>query len=223
MFFREAKVFCNVIDNCIKDSFLDKVCKKYHYLPEDKEQMKQTALAMQGIIKEQALWQHNFSERAEGMMDGVVMTLGEGLDRLQESYEAAGKFSAEYMIEILSGEILLLAYEAYNCFMAENTPYHVARYYFPGSDRNYPLTMLPELLKELSVSVACNESYCMIPKKSVAFFALLTEEKNIQCRGICMDCGRSDCPNKAGDFAAGMKKADPLPYGYARIFGKEFL
>lgn len=245
MLFRETKFFCDVIDNCIEEDFLQKVCEKYHYQPEDREGMKQTALAMQDSIREQALWRHSYSPEKGNRLDGVVMTLGEGIDRLQEGCAAAGEFWTEYLIEILSGELLLLFYEAYNRFMEETTPYHVARYHFPGSEKEYPLAMVPELLKELSAPIACNESYCMIPGKSVAFFALLTKDKRVRCAGICGNCGRKDCLGKAavdtengggcqspagsgqagfpGLRAAGIKKEGPLPYGYARILGKEFI
>lgn len=216
MFFREIPGFNRIIEECAGERFLKEVCRKYHYLPEDEPGIKQAAESMQASMKEEAFWQHYISRRKGALNAGAVMTLGRGVDILQESCDKAGKLSESYMIETLSGEILMQAYSAYNSWVAENTPYHVARYYFLGSDRDYPMELLQELLKKLGGPVSYNEGYCMIPKKSVAFYALLTEEKGIKCRGICTDCGRKDCPGR-------MKESRPLPYGYARILGKDYV
>lgn len=215
MFFREQKEFRQVIDQCVEGKFLESVCEKYHYLPEDGEQMRQTALAMQGIIQKEAFFQHGLKE-GEKLFDSVVISLGEGIDRLQDDYSEKGELTSAYMVEILAGEILLIAYTAYNQYMERTTDCHVARYYFPGSEKEYPLTMISSMLSELNASVSCNESYCMIPKQSVAFLTLLTKDKSVRCPGICVGCGRKDCPNST-------HRERPLPYGYARILGKEFV
>lgn len=216
MFFYETEEFRAVIDKCSEELFLRNVCSKYHYRSEDMEQMRQIALMLQEIIKKEALFLHTFKEGEDESLDSVVMTLGEGIDRLQDSFSETGELTSAYMVEILSGEILLLAYTAYNEYMAKTTPYHVARYCFPGSEKDYPLTELPQLLLRVEAPVICNESCCMIPRQSVAFFAQLTKEEKVRCRGICMDCKRMDCPNRINGERL-------LPYGYARILGKEFL
>lgn len=215
MFFREQKEFRQVIDQCVEGKFLESVCEKYHYLPEDGEQMRQTALAMKGIIEKEAFFQHGLKE-GEKLFDSVVISLGEGIDRLQDDYSEKGELTSAYMVEILAGEILLISYTAYNQYMERTSDCHVARYYFPGSEKEYPLTMISSMLSELNASVSCNESYCMIPKQSVAFLALLTKDKSVRCPGICLACGRKDCPNST-------HRERPLPYGYARILGKEFV
>lgn len=216
MFFREIPGFNRIIEECDEEHFLKEVCGKYHYLPEDEPGIKRIAENMKGPMREEAFWQHCISRRKDGLSAGVVMTLGRGVDALQEGCDKAGNLSGSYMIETLSGEILMRAYSAYNSWVAENTPYHVAGYCFPGSDRDHPVELLAELLKELDAPVSCNEGYCMVPKKSVAFYALLTEEKGVKCRGICEGCERKDCPGRR-------KEARPLPYGYARILGKDYV
>ena len=214
MFFREQEEFGKVIDKCTEEEFLRDVCEKYHYLPEDREQMRQTALSMQSIIEKEAFWQHDFKEKT--LFDNVVISLGEGIDGLQDAYSKKGELTSAYMVEILAGELLLIAYTAYNQYMERTTDYHVARYCFPGSEKEYPLTMLSSILSGLNTPVICNECYCMIPKQSVAFRALLSKDKSDRCPGICVGCGRKDCPNSA-------HRERPLPYGYARILGKEFV
>lgn len=214
MFFYESEVFLAVTERCREEAFLEKVAEKYHYRREDREQIRQIAGIMQDMIRREGALQHNFKESE--LLDEVVITLGGEIDRLQDRYSKKGELSSAYMIEILSGEILLLTYAAYNEYVAEKTPYHVARYYFPGSEKDYPLTVLPGLLLRTGSAVTCNESCCMLPKQSVAFLARFTKEDKVQCRGICMDCTRKDCPNRSG-------RERLLPYGYARIFGKELL
>ena len=85
MFFREQEEFRKVIDRCVEEEFLRGVCDKYHYLPEDRERMRQTALVMQGIIEKEAFFQHALKE-GEKLFDSVVISLGEGIDRLQDVY-----------------------------------------------------------------------------------------------------------------------------------------
>lgn len=216
MFFREIPGFKRIIEETASEHFLQAACGKYHYLPADKERLWQVADSMKSCMAEDAFWQHRMEKRDGILLTAVVMTLGKGVDMLQEKYVSSGYLTEGYMIDALAGEILLRAYRAYNDWVAEHTSYHVARYYFLGSEKAYPMELLPELLKELDVPVACNEGYCMMPKESVAFYALLTKEEGMRCRGICMDCRREDCPNR-------VSKKRPMTYGYARIFGREFL
>lgn len=81
------------------------------------------------------------------------------------------------------------------------------------------------LLQELALPVTCNAAYCMIPKKSVVFYAELTKDPFTKCAGICLGCGRRDCPNRMEEKENfPLRFADmtdrPLSYGYARIFPK---
>ncbi|MBR6152433.1 MAG: hypothetical protein IKQ25_14240 [Lachnospiraceae bacterium] len=186
----------------------------------------------------------------------VVMTLGAGVDQLQEKMLAEGKLTEAFMVEVLGSEILLLAYTAWNAWVKEHTDFVVKRYYFLGvgeyvtiyeADQDgmgggheaedhktarthtetaarisLELATLPDMLERSGLPVTCTEGYCMLPKKSVAFYAELTKDKAVACEGICMGCGRKDCPNRmdALERTRGNRALDrPLTYGYARIFG----
>ncbi|MBE5862034.1 MAG: hypothetical protein E7295_04200 [Lachnospiraceae bacterium] len=186
----------------------------------------------------------------------VVMTLGAGVDQLQEDMLAAGKLTEAYMVEVLGSEILLLAYSALNAWVKEHTDFVVKRYYFLGvgeyvtiyeADQDgmgggheaedhktarthtetaarisLELATLPDMLERSGLPVTCTEGYCMMPKKSVAFYAELTKDRTVTCEGICMGCGRKDCPNRmdALERTRGNRTLDrPLTYGYARILG----
>lgn len=139
-------------------------------------------------------------EKAEDRYIPVCVTLGPGVDALQESYLQQGLLTEAYMVENLAGELLLRAYPLWNEWVvSQGSPekeLHVRRYHFPGSEDGCPLEKLPELLKKLDIPVTCTEAYCLLPKKSVAFYAELTRERNVRCEGICVGCGRKDCPNR---------------------------
>lgn len=216
MFFREVSGFSRIIKECTTELFLKEVCGKYHYRNEDGRQLKQTAEAVRSCMEREAFWEHCIFAENEAPFAGVIMSLGSGVDDLQEDYEKDGRLTESYMVETLSGEVLMRAYGAYNAWVAENTSYYVERYYFLGSEKAFPMELLPELLKKLSCPVTCNAGYCMTPKKSVAFYALLTREPGVRCKGVCTGCRREDCPNK-------IKEGHPLPYGYARILGRDYV
>ena len=157
--------------------------------------------------------------------EDVVMSLGAGIDSLQDHYSSQGMLSRSYMLEVLASELLLQGYGAYNRYVEKNTDRHVARYHFLGSEDSFPLSMLPRLLDITDGRIICNEAYCMLPKKSVAFVAELTQDEKVRCEGVCVGCNRRQCPNRiAGnhsDQGIIARMADlPLTYGYGRIFGK---
>ncbi len=169
------------------------------------------------------LYKHQ-SEAGNVIHEQVVMSLGNGVDCLQERYSERELLSQSYMIEILASELLLQGYAAYNHYIRDNTDWHVARYHFLGSEDDFPLEMLPDLLKEFTPLITCNSTFCMLPKKSVAFIAELTQDEKVKCRGICVGCDNLNCSNRMEDGGLIQKRLSvmtdiPLTYGYRRIFG----
>lgn len=232
-----AAFFSDVLDEFLTPAFLNGVRKKYHYNPLRQEAEMQTdellsvAEKMLPLMRAEAFWERNEirletfrSESLDASYEKVAMSLGNGLDDLQESYHRKERLSESYMLEVLASEILLKGYEAYNRYMARNTEWHVARYYFPGNGKEFPLEMLPRLLETLTPKIVCNAAFCMLPKKSVAFIAELTKDENISCKGICAGCKNIRCSNRIADEGPFRERmagtADmPLTYGYSRIFG----
>ena len=222
-------MFEQITAKCLQRNFIEQIMTGYHFFPGETASLQRVARALFERMRGEALWDHNIFRNDEGgVMSRVVMTLGPGVDALQEEYTLQGKLTESYMVEVLAGELLLLAYKAYNEWVATHTVYHVGRYYFladvPGVDPAYHIRELPGFLKQVDVPVTCNEAYCMLPRKSVAFYAKLTEEE-VDCPGVCMDCGRLDCPNRMAHTKQKMwDLADlihrPLPYGYEQILGK---
>ncbi|MCM1263988.1 MAG: hypothetical protein NC313_14850 [Butyrivibrio sp.] len=226
-----ADFFPDVLDKFISYSFLEEVRKKFHFEEKQEYELKAVAEAMLPSMREEAFWKSdiysgqgiNKQETDNRMCEQVVMCLGKGLDCLQERYSEEGLLSQSYMVEVLASELLLKGYAAYNDYIRENTNWHVARYYFFGSEETLPLEMLPGLLKELTPFVSCNSAFCMTPKKSVVFIAELTQDEKAQCRGICEGCNNVNCPNRMADDIITRKRLSlmtdmPLTYGYSRIF-----
>lgn len=226
--------FTDVLDRLTNSNFLEAVQSKYHYQKEQLDELKSVAEQLLPLMRREACWnQGEFSTDvpghwqvcAEGPFREVVLTLGESVDLLQEEFLQEGLFSECYMVEALASEMLLQGYAAYNRNVVEHSEFHVARYYFPGSCDEFPLELLKGVLDRLKMPVRCNEAFCMIPKKSVAFVAELTRDEVRRCQGICVGCNSSNCPNRIEEgmhqSRAITNMADKLlNYGYSKIFGR---
>ena len=242
------QLFEKVAEKCKTVAFLESVMSKAHYASEDRELLVDVLGKILDCMEEDAAWGAKDAEagRAQemGQVAGasqareVVMTLGAGVDRLQEELLSEGKLTEAYMVEVLGSEILLLAYTVFNSWVREHTDFAVKRYYFLGmgeravigeadgrekaAEVDLRLSALPGMLERSGLPVTCTEGYCMVPKKSVAFYAELSKDRGVICEGVCLGCGRKDCPNRmeAGERMKGNRVLDrPLTYGYASIFG----
>ncbi len=209
-----------------EDVFLREFGKKYYYEEPQLPVLAAVAASMQKAIARDAQnglagWSCQSCSGQEKLV-AVCITLGPGIDALQESYLGQGLLSEAYMAETLASELLLKAYPRWNDWVAAQGQYHVLRYHFPGSGERYPMEDLPGLLKALEIPVSCTPAYCMLPKKSVAFYAEFTEDETASCEGICAGCGNQSCPNRMEKGGTG-HPADmtdrPFTYGYRQIFG----
>lgn len=190
-------LFEDLTDYMTEEAFLQKVSGKYHYSESQLPMLAAVAASMQkqmlrDVAQERAGW--NWGGLSE--MTPVCITLGSGIDSLQEVYLEQGLLSEAYMVELIAAELLQQAYPLWNDWLAAQSDMRVRRYYFPGSDDCCALERLPELLRGLDVPVTCTEGYCMLPRKSVVFYAELTTEPGAVCQGICAGCGSPDCPNR---------------------------
>lgn len=238
-----AAFFPDLLDGFTEPAFLEKVRTKFHFGEAQSEKLQKVAEEMLPWMRREAFWESRPSRVRDGqgqhaesigedadestgaVYEDVVMSLGGGLDSLQESYTEKGMLSESYMLETLASEILLKGYGAYNRSVQEHTKLHVARYYFPGSEAQLPLDMVPVLLQGFDRRVTCNDAFCILPKKSVVFIARLTQDAQMRCESICVGCGNIHCPNRVPDDSPRgrllARMADlPMSYGYSRILGK---
>ncbi len=233
-------------ESMTEESFLRDVCLKYHFEEPQLPLLATVAVSMQTRILRDVREgragfcggesQENASDSPQSLshgkapqenrgqiLTGACITLGPGIDARQEEYLRQELLSEAYMVETIAAELLLRAYPLWNEWLAGRSAYHVKRYYFPGSGEEHPLEELPGLLAGLGAPVTCTGAYCLLPRKSVAFYAELTEESDAVCEGICLGCGSRDCPNrmeKQDRISYASDMTDRLfPYGYLRIFG----
>lgn len=241
------------LDLTVTESFLDTVIKKFHFSEEDRACFYDVGRKLEAAAqKEAGFW---YAEQGEAAL--AVLTLGAGVDVLQEEYTKAGLLTECYMAETIAGELMMNAYRDFNCWVERNTGWHVARYHFFGAQEAGVQTdaakrerdvawqsqlhgdetvRIPDMLslEEMSAvlhklgitQVQCNHAYCLTPRKSVVFLAELTDDAGVRCEGVCVSCGREDCPNRCGREQEAVRLRWPdltgraLPYGYARILGK---
>lgn len=224
-----ALFFPELLHEFISADFLENVRKKFHFEAEQTAQIRTVAEKMLPTIREEAFYnrqmysmeQKSSLTNSDTAYECVAMSLGNGVDLLQESYGEKGLLLQSYMIEVLASELLIRGYNAYNNDIMEHSAKHVARYYFPGSEETLPLEVLPELLKNLTSKITCNDAFCMQPQKSVVFIAELTQDDAVNCQGICVGCTNKSCPNRMEKNNLIKKRMTDLPltYGYSRIFG----
>lgn len=129
----------------------------------------------------------------------VLITLGEGVDTIQNRYMEEGKLSEAYAMECLSMEVLNKAYLRTEEILLEVCGLWRTAYRFPGS--GLPLAMAAKIADAFGQKeVTYNGAYALIPKKSVAFIMEVQKEKpkaageNILCSG----CGNEKCAYRAG-------------------------
>ena len=175
--------FPDILDDFLKLPFLQRVKKKYHFEEHQMDELKAVAGEVLPLIRREAFWErkgwHASPTRKNALQDGpenasvldkrweaVVISLGWGVDDLQESYSRKGMLSQCYMLEALAGELLLDSYGAYNRYVQEHTKWHVARYHFPGSEEDFPLEMLPDIL-EAFASQCHREVADICPRRDV--------------------------------------------------------
>ncbi|MDE7179162.1 MAG: hypothetical protein K2O59_15220 [Lachnospiraceae bacterium] len=221
--------FPELLDEFVSTDFLKKVRVKYHFDEKQAAEIQAAAEEMLPQMRQEAFWvKKKFfakkewqSEDSDTAYENVAMSLGAGVDLLQESYSEKGMLLESYMVEVLASELLMRSYDAYNRYVMHHSAYHVARYHFPGSEEALPLEMLPQLLSSLTQKITCNSAFCMQPKKSVVFISELTQDETLFCKGICVGCTNTACPNRTEDDNLIRKRMTDLPltYGYSRIFG----
>lgn len=157
----------------------------------------------------------------EGQPAYCAVTLGAGIDRLQERCSDSD-VSGAYMLECLGSVLLQKAYDIVDELLLENTGLYVQRYIFPG-DGELPLSDNGRILRRIreagdareagrssdsvrvgkstgeernpnSPAVFCNESYVLMPQKSVVFVAVLGADRTD--RHLCDACPSLTCPNR---------------------------
>ena len=197
------------VEQLNKDAFIEQVMRKYHFSTEEKEALQQVYEKVRTYMAPYAIYRINTRMRGVPLLDAeqsalVAMTLGEGVDRLQEYYEREHALSESYMVECVANELLLQMYADFNQSYPKFHRRYVKRYVFVGEE--IPLDGMQKLLAEVygrqpadigqENDITANEYGVLQPSKSVVFFALLSDNPEQRCQGICMNCGNTECENR---------------------------
>ena len=108
-----ADFFTDLLDGFLNPSFLEKVRVKFHYEETRSSELQAVSEQMLPLIREEAFWESNISslQKSSGAeYEDVVMSLGTGIDSLQDHYSSQGMLSRSYMLEVLASEDLLQGY-----------------------------------------------------------------------------------------------------------------
>lgn len=189
---------------------------RYHFAEHDLEQLKQIG----GLVESEASPAMYYDVIGENMAAlgardsaaqtervAVIVTLGSGVDGLQDRYMLRERLTEGYMVECVSMELLRLAYEQAAEHIHERLRKWMSGFAFVGDQ--IPYEHMEEIFGCLAPQeVSYNEAYMLSPKKTVVFLTNLCDERADSYCHICEDCTNLTCPNRN------------LTYGFQRIFGE---
>ncbi len=178
------------LGECLTDIFLRGIVEKYHYEEKDYAALGRVASDVRICIKDQENFCVSYDERVwpTGRDALVTLTLGAGIDLLQERYHSGGRLMESYMLENCSSELLRLGYEKVHQLIVEQTGMYVAQAFFFGGNDEYSLEQMAWQLKERGIkNISCTADYCLRPTKSVVYCVRLGFEEPV-AKSICSDC-----------------------------------
>ena len=233
----------DAIEVTLSQNEIRQLCEQYHFPEKDNVKLEAAYQMMRPLLKVRA---YSLAENVLGTLAAadyvpVLVTIGEGVDALQEVYLKRGAMSEAYRIECLSLAVLLKSYEEVAKKLQPVFGKKVSRLHFLGDDE-YPFSLLHGIYTKIrqeggQVEITYNEEYAMTPQKSVALIlelaplqesgqgaeeALLNKQQrkekadalcHVHFSHIC-----ESCPNVTCEYRK-VKKAN-YTYGYQRIFGK---
>jgi len=122
----------------------------------------------------------------------VFLTLGNGIDALQELYLNKKCLSEAYMIECIALELLAKAYREFVKGVQKETGKWAKKIDFLGD--TYPIELLPKLYDEFEqMDITYNEKMVLSPEKSVVFLLPISKEKKGNICNICKSCSNKAC------------------------------
>ena len=207
------------INNC--DKFIDEVIEKYHFDRKNKPELTEIYNNLMDCVKPLAAYKINQKVTGIKIIDDcqaavVCMTMGKGPDILKEAYTKNKELDKAYMMDCIANELLMKMYVEFNNMYARFHRRYVKRYVFIGDE--ITTEMIPDIIEDIKGNASYNveigsidvpgEEYIkddfiasankygvMEPTKSVVFYALLTENPNQVCEGICDNCNNKNCEN----------------------------
>ena len=201
---------------------------RYHFRAEDIPIIQSLSQVMQPLLRVRAyyVWQKRDSVISYDDYAVVFLTLGNGVDRLQELYMEQNCLSEAYMIDCIALEYLTKAYEEFVRLIQKETGKWAVKIDFLGD--TYPIEMLSTLIQKFDkMEIGYNEKFVLTPSKSVAFLLPMSDARTKNPCHICENCSNTEClfrkdsrGKKEGMRSSDNQQAMPNTYGYQRIFGE---
>lgn len=219
------------------DKFIDKVINHYHFMGQDTAKLQALYQAVLPLIQVEAHYVYapelkvEYKDKVVGQAAEnalVFLTLGHGMDQLQDVYMGANCLQEAYMLDCIGLELLTEAYEEFVKMLQRDTSKWAIKMDFLGD--NYPLEELPKLhcqvFADSDASITYTPQFLLNPKKSVAFFLPLSEERvTMNPCHVCSQCKNVECifrqeKTKTTGYQV-RKPANVYSYGYQRTFGDQ--
>lgn len=226
-----------LLDVTLGQKDMDNLLGRYHFQPSDSQKLQAMYEAVKPLLEVKAYYLWGVPELHVDLetYTAVFLTLGAGIDALQNVYLAGNHMSEAYMLECIGLELLSAAYEAYAAKMQLLSGKWAVKLHFIGD--KYPFEYMDIIHRAMGeIDITYNDQYVMSPQKSVAFFLEmrqaeagaspqdrtgLTEKRqqaahthkalcHVRLAHICGDCKNVDCE---------YRHKENYTYGYQRIFG----
>lgn len=191
----------------IEESAYAQILSRYHFEERDEGRLRGLADRLLSAA-EPLLYYAPYSPQEQSRL-AVLVTLGAGVDELQDACTSDGKLGESYMVECLAMELLGNAYEQSAERMYDHYGLWIGRFDFLGSAAPIEETeTLFHILKPQEISY--NRAYMFTPKKTVAFYTTLMEKRQASYCNQCDACRNTKCAHRKTHFT----------YGYQQIFGR---
>ncbi len=190
----------------IADGAYQQILSHYHFQQRDEDKIHILTQQLLQVTDGVVYYADDYLQKSRLV---VLVTLGAGVDALQEEYTAAGQLTESYMIECIAMELLKNAYE-----QAADLIYSHYGCWMDGFDflgEIVPIESMKELFAILEPEeISYNQAYMITPKKTAAFYTTLTDSRKTAYCNLCDMCSHTKCVHRKGN----------LTYGYQRIFGE---
>lgn len=220
-----------IIDLETKD--LENIMNRYHFSDTDFFSLQALSRSVAPLLQPKAyyIWKEKKEPILYEDYAVVFLTLGNGVDELQDVYLNRQCLSEAYMIECIAMEALTQAYEIFVKKVQAERGKWAAKIDFLGD--TYPMELLPELYEGFEqMEITFSEQLVLSPKKSVVFLLPMSEHKMKNPCHICENCGNTEClfreESKKNESRKLLKidekkifSSQTNTYGYQRIFGKK--
>lgn len=224
----------------LNEENLKRLLHRYHFKESDFAQLSALSRVLQSLIQPRAyyIWKREEAPVSYEDYAVVFLSLGNGVDALQEICLEKEAVTEGYMIECLASELLFMAYqECVRQLQAERGKW-AEKIDFLGD--TYPLELMEKLYMDFEgIPITFNAQYVLQPKKSVVFLLPMIPmqegRENASCH-ICQNCKNTSCilrdetVTESAQAEEEISFGRKLPfstaintYGYQRIFGKKGL